>query len=301
MTELTATQARPSGISKMRGSWSARQRTSRLTSYLVIGILVIIFAFPLYFMVITSLMTQFETYVWPPLLYPKSWQWHNYIDVSTQVPLWRWFWNTIQITFLQVLGTTLSCTVVAYGFARFNFPGRNLLFILTLGTMMFPAQITLIPQFILFHNLGWVNTFRPLTVPPFFGGGAFYIFLMRQFMMQLPRDLDEAALIDGANYMRVLTSILMPLIKPALGTVAIITFMNSWNDFQGPLIYLQSNKLFTLAVGLRYWDTQPALGELSWTHLMMAMCVVTAIPCITLFFSAQRIFVEGIVMSGIKG
>jgi multiple sugar transport system permease protein len=301
MTELTATQARPSGISKMRGSWSARQRTSRLTSYLVIGILVIIFAFPLYFMVITSLMTQFETYVWPPLLYPKSWQWHNYIDVSTQVPLWRWFWNTIQITFLQVLGTTLSCTVVAYGFARFNFPGRNLLFILTLGTMMFPAQITLIPQFILFHNLGWVNTFRPLTVPPFFGGGAFYIFLMRQFMMQLPRDLDEAALIDGANYMRVLTSILMPLIKPALGTVAIITFLNSWNDFQGPLIYLQSNKLFTLAVGLRYWDTQPALGELSWTHLMMAMCVVTAIPCITLFFSAQRIFVEGIVMSGIKG
>ena len=124
---------------------------------------------------------------------------------------------------------------------------------------------------------------------------------MRQFMMQLPRDLDEAALIDGANYVRVLTSILMPLIKPALGTVAIISFMNAWNDFQGPLIYLQSNKFFTLAVGLRYWDTQPALGELSLTHLMMAMCVIISIPCIALFFSAQSIFVEGIVMSRHQG
>jgi len=301
MTQLPAAQARLSSVPTARSGWQARQHRSRFTSYLVIAILVVIFAFPLYFMVITSLMTQFETYIWPPLLYPKSWQWGNYIEVSTRVPLWRWFWNTIQITFWQVLGTTISCTVVAYGFSRFNFPGRNLLFMLTLGTMMFPAQITLIPQFILFHRLGWVNTFKPLTVPHFFGGGAFFIFLMRQFMMQLPRDLDEAALIDGANYVRVLTSILMPLIKPALGTVAIISFMNAWNDFQGPLIYLQSNKFFTLAVGLRYWDTQPALGELSLTHLMMAMCVIISIPCITLFFSAQSIFVEGIVMSGIKG
>jgi multiple sugar transport system permease protein len=299
MAEVAAVQPR-----RMPGagkSWGTQRRVSRGLTYLAIFILVLIFAFPLYFMAITSLMTQFETYIWPPLLYPKSWQWKNYIEMSSKVPLWLWFWNTTRITFLTVLGTTLSCTVVAYGFARFRFPLRNLLFLLTLGTMMFPAQITLIPQFILFHRLGWINTFKPLTVPSFFGGGAFFIFLMRQFIMQIPRDLDEAALIDGASYPRLLTSILMPLMKPAIGTVAIISFMGAWNDFMGPLIYLQSNKFFTLAVGLRYWDTQPALGELSLTHLMMAMCVIVATPCIILFFSAQKIFVEGIVMSGIKG
>jgi len=299
MAEVAAVRAR--SIPGIKRSWATQRRLTRALTYLVIAILVLIFAFPLYFMAITSLMTQFETYIWPPLLYPKSWQWKNYLEMSSKVPLWLWFWNTTRITFLTVLGTTLSCTVVAYGFARFRFPLRNLLFLLTLGTMMFPAQITLIPQFILFHKLRWINTFKPLTVPSFFGGGAFFIFLMRQFIMQIPRDLDEAALIDGASYPRLLTSILMPLMKPAIGTVAIISFMGAWNDFMGPLIYLQSNKFFTLAVGLRYWDTQPALGELSLTHLMMAMCVIVATPCIILFFSAQRIFVEGIVMSGIKG
>jgi multiple sugar transport system permease protein len=299
MAQLTAAQ--PRKMPEYGKSWGVQRRVNRGLTYLVIFILVLVFAFPLYFMAITSLMTQFETYIWPPLLYPRSWQWKNYIEMSSKVPLWLWFWNTTRITFLTVLGTTLSCTVVAYGFARFRFPLRNALFLVTLGTMMFPAQITLIPQFILFHKLGWINTFKPLTVPSFFGGGAFFIFLMRQFIMQIPRDLDEAALIDGASYPRLLTSILMPLMKPAIGTVAIISFMGAWNDFMGPLIYLQSNKYFTLAVGLRYWDTQPALGELSLTHLMMAMCVIVAAPCIILFFSAQKIFVEGIVMSGIKG
>lgn len=303
MVETTSVRTHQGLEPQFRTGWTGQRRLSRAAAYLAIAILVVIFAFPLYFMTITSLMTQFETYVWPPLLYPRSWQFNNYVEMATRpdVPLLLWFWNTTQITFFQVLGTTLSCTVVAYGFARFRFPLRNVLFLLTLGTMMFPAQITLIPQFVLFHRLGWLNTFKPLTVPSFFGGGAFYIFLMRQFIMQLPRDLDEAALIDGANAFRVLTSILMPLMKPAIGTVAIICFMGAWNDFQGPLIYLQSNKFFTLAVGLRYWDTQPALGELSLTHLMMAMCTVVAAPCVILFFSAQKIFVEGIVMSGIKG
>ncbi len=301
MAETASLRAGPTGTTPARRSWRGQRRFGAALTYALIALLVVIFAFPLYFMSITSLMTQFETYKWPPLLYPRSWQFGNYITMSTRVPLLLWFWNTIQITVLVVLGTTLSCTVVAYGFARFRFPLRNVLFLITLGTMMFPAQITLIPQFILFHKLGWLNTFKPLTIPSFFGGGAFFIFLMRQFIMQLPRDLDEAALIDGANPFRVLTAILMPLIKPAIGTVAIITFMGSWNDFMGPLIYLQSNKFFTLAVGLRFWDTQPALGELSLTHLMMAMCTVVAAPCVILFFSAQKIFVAGIVMSGIKG
>jgi multiple sugar transport system permease protein len=278
-----------------------QRKLGRTSLYFLVVILMLIFAFPLYYMSITSLMTQFEAYLFPPLLYPKSWLLGNYAEMFSVVPLARWFRNTVMVAFFQVAGATLSSVFVGYGFARFEFPGRELLFMITLGTMMVPSQITLIPQFVLFHRLRWVNTFYPLIVPAFFGGGAFNIFLMRQFIMQLPRELDEAALIDGANPLRIFFSVLLPLIKPVVATVAIIRFMASWNDFMGPLIYLQSNKFFTLAVGLRYWDVQPSEGEFPQTNLMMAMCVVTTLPCIILFFSAQRVFVRGIAMTGIKG
>jgi multiple sugar transport system permease protein len=283
------------------GSYRLKQALNRFGMYALVWFLVVIFAFPLYYMVITSLMTNFETYRWPPLLYPVSWRFDNYPEMMSRVPLALWFWNTIKVTFFQVLGATLSATIVAYGFARFRFPLRDIFFVITLGTMMFPGQITLIPQFVLFHRLKWINTFYPLIIPPFFGGGAFNIFLMRQFIMQLPREIDEAALIDGASYVRTFFSVLLPLIKPAVATVAIIGFMGSWNAFLEPLLYLQSNKNFTLAIGLRFWDAQPAAGELTLTHLMMAMCVVTSFPPIALFFSAQRVFVRGIAMTGIKG
>ncbi|HHX43758.1 MAG TPA: carbohydrate ABC transporter permease [Chloroflexi bacterium] len=289
------------GTAQFGRTMSQQRRLSRTLMYVLMLFLLALFGFPLYYMVIASLMTQAESYAWPPLLYPKSWVFANYPDMLSRVPFVQWFWNTVVIAFFQVLGATASSTVVAYGFARFRFPGRGVLFLITLGTMMFPGQITLIPQFIMFHRLGWLNTFYPLIVPSFFGGGAFNIFLMRQFIMQLPREFDEAALIDGASYLRTFVSVLMPLIKPAVATVAIIVFMNSWNLFLEPLIYLTSNKYFTLAVGLRFWDAQPAQGELTLTHLMMAMCVLTAAPCIVLFFAAQRVFVRGIVMSGIKG
>lgn len=282
-------------------SMSQQRRMSRTVMYTIVFFLLVLFGFPLYYMLIASLMTQAESYAWPPLLYPKSWVFGNYPEMLSRVPFLQWFWNTAVIAFFQVIGATASSTVVAYGFARFRFPGRNILFLITLGTMMFPGQITLIPQFIVFHKLGWLNTFYPLIVPGFFGGGAFNIFLMRQFIMQLPREFDEAALIDGASYLRTFVSVLLPLVKPAVATVAIIVFMGSWNLFMEPLIYLTSNKHFTLAVGLRFWDAQPAAGELTLTHLMMAMCVLTAAPCILLFFAAQRVFVRGIVMSGIKG
>jgi multiple sugar transport system permease protein len=293
--------ARPAPALERTASYSAQQRTARALMYIAIGFLIIIFAFPLYYMVIVSLMTQFEAYHWPPYFYPVSWQFQNYPEMFNRVPLARWFGNSIYMALFQVGGTVISATLVGYGFARFRFPLRNVLFLITLGTMMFPAQITLIPQFVLFHRLGWINSFKPLIVPPFFGGGAFNIFLMRQFIMQLPRELDEAALIDGAGYLRTFFSVLLPLIKPVIATVAIIRFMASWGSFLAPLLYLQDNKFFTLAVGLRYWDAQPAQGEIALTHLMMAMCVVTATPCIILFFSAQRVFVRGIAMTGIKG
>jgi len=298
MAEITL---RTSQRVKFGSSVSAQRRLSHTLMYIVMVALLLLFGFPLYYMLIASLMTQAESYAWPPLLYPKSWQFNNYPEMLSRVPFARWFWNTSVIAFFQVIGATASSTIVAYGFSRFRFPGRDVLFMITLGTMMFPGQITLIPQFIMFHRLGWLNTFYPLIVPGFFGGGAFNIFLMRQFIMQLPREFDEAALIDGASYLRTFVSVLLPLIKPAVATVAIITFMGSWNLFMEPLIYLTSNKYFTLAVGLRFWDAQPAAGEMTLTHLMMAMCVLTAAPCVILFFAAQRVFVQGIVMSGIKG
>lgn len=285
----------------MASSISWRRTCVNICLYGVIAVLVVVLAFPLYWMLTTSLMTQWEAFNWPPLLYPKSWQFQNYSEMAARVPLIWWFKNSVTVAVLQVCGATASSMVVAYAFARFDFPLKGPLFMLTLGTMMFPAQITLIPQFLLFHKLGWINSFKPLVVPMFFGGGAFNIFLMRQFIMQLPRELDEAALIDGASYMRTFFSILAPLIKPAIATVAIIQFMASWGDFMNPLIYLQSNRLFTLALGMRFWDVSQYVGELPEYHLMMAMAAVTTVPCVILFFSAQRIFVQGIAMTGIKG
>ncbi|MFO8045698.1 MAG: carbohydrate ABC transporter permease [Halomonas sp.] len=298
MTANEAVQAQPA---ENLASASRQHEITNIVLYGLIFFLLTVFGFPLYYMLIVSLMTRFEAFHWPPYLYPVSWQFQNYPEMFTRVPLLLWFRNSAFVALFQVTGVVLSSAIVGYGFARFRFPLRNVLFIITLGTMMFPSQITLIPQFVLFHRLDWINSFYPLIVPPFFGGGAFNIFLMRQFIMQIPRDLDEAALIDGASYLRTFLSVLLPLVKPALATVAVIQFMSSWRAFLRPLIYLQSNKRFTLAIGLRYWDAQPALGEIAYTHLMMAMCVIMTTPPIILFFSAQSIFVRGIVTTGIKG
>jgi multiple sugar transport system permease protein len=298
---MTVTEAARTQPPEDLASVSTQRKITNTVLYAIIFFLLVIFGFPLYYMVIVSLMTQFEAFHWPPYLYPVSWQFQNYPEMFSRVPLALWFRNSVFIALFQVGGVVLSSTIVGYGFARFRFPLKNILFVITLGTMMFPGQITLIPQFVLFHRLGWINSFYPLIIPPFFGGGAFNIFLMRQFIMQIPRELDEAALIDGASYLRTFFSVLLPLIKPAVATVAVIRFMGSWRAFLQPLLYLQSNKRFTLAVGLRFWDAQPAVGEIALTHLMMAMCVVTSIPPIVLFFSAQSIFVRGIVTTGIKG
>jgi multiple sugar transport system permease protein len=285
---------------QVTGSARASHATGRVTLYVGVWVLGLVFAFPLYWAIITSLKTERELYYYPPHFVPDAFIWTNYVEVVTKFPFAQWFLNTSTITALNVVGATVTGTIVAYSFARFRYPGRELLFMITLGTMMFPAQITLIPTFILFKLLGWVNTLYPLIIPPFFGGGAFTIFLLRQFIMSIPRDLDEAAVIDGASYPQILWSVLVPLTKPAIATVAIIHFIGAWNDFLGPLIYLNKPKMMTLAVGLRYFQTQPSDGR-RFDHYMMAMVVMTALPCIILFFAAQRYFVQGIVMSGIKG
>lgn len=286
------------------GSLSGSRRTSKIVSYALMVFLAIIFMFPWVWTIGTSLKTADELYLYPPPLWPASPQPSNYLTVFELVPLMgRFFLNSIKVVTLITIGGVLSSAVAGYAFARFNWRGRDIIFAITLATLMLPVQVTQIPTYILFRHLGWLDTHKTLWVPTWFGGGAFNIFLMRQFIMQIPRDLDEAATIDGANPFRIFVTVLLPLMKPVLATLAVLTFLWSWNDFLSPLIYLNSPEQFTLALGMRYFDVTPA-GQ-SWglptDHLLMATCVMATTPIIILFFLAQRHFVQGIVMSGIKG
>jgi multiple sugar transport system permease protein len=202
---------------------------------------------------------------------------------------------------MTTTGTVITSSLVGYSFARFEYRGRNILFMITLATLMLPVQVTLIPQFVLFHKLGWINTLLPLWVPHWFGGTAFGIFLMRQFILSLPRELDEAALIDGANHFRIFWSIILPLCGPALATLGIITLIDSWSDFVNPLIYLNSPEKFTVSIGLQFFQNYPDIGGEPIQHLLMAACILAAVPTVTVFFLGQRYFVQGIATSGLKG
>ena len=261
----------------------------------------ILFMFPFFWTVVSSLKTPQEINTFPPTWLPKVPQWRNYARVMEKVPFMTWVRNSLIVVVLGTSGSLLSSSVVAYSFARFEYRGRELLFLITLGTMMLPSQVTLIPQYVLFHKLGWIPSIKPLWVPAWFGGGAFNIFLLRQFIMSLPPDLDEAATIDGASYPRIFLRIIVPLCKPALATVAVLSFIGRWNDFIGPLIYLNTRDKFTLAVGLSYFQNLPEAPGVPLQHLLMAASILAMSPVLVLFFSAQRYFVQGIVLSGIKG
>ncbi len=277
--------------------------TERVLLYLFVLFLCIVFGFPLFWTLMSSLKTPVEMAAFPPLWVPALPQWGNYVRVFeiSRHPVSLWAMNSVIIVVLSTLGAIITASLVAYSFARFEYRGRNLLFMITLSTLMLPAEVTLIPQFVLFFNLGWINTLKPLWVPYWFGGGAFAIFLMRQFFLSLPKDLDEAALIDGASYFRIFWSILLPLCKPVLATLAIIIVIDRWSDFLGPLIYLNSPEKFTISVGLRFFNNTPEVGGEPMQHLLMAACILSMLPVILIFFLGQRYFVQGIVMSGIKG
>jgi multiple sugar transport system permease protein len=280
---------------------AARRRAADALYYASLGLLAAVFLFPFFWTVASSLKEIPELFSFPPTILPAVPQWENYARVLEKVPFLTWVWNTLVLVVLSTLGTIGSGSLAAYAFARFRFPGRDLLFVLTLATLMLPAQVTLIPQYFLFHQLGWINTLKPLWVPAWFGGGAFTIFLLRQFLMTLPRELDEAGMIDGASPFRIYWAILMPLCKPALATVAIISIIGRWNEFLEPLVYLTSSDTFTLAVGLQYFKSVPERAGTPMEHLLMAASVMTIAPCLVLFFCAQRYFVRGIALSGIKG
>jgi ABC-type glycerol-3-phosphate transport system permease component len=272
----------------------------RAVLYLIAAILVAVFMGPFLWTLGSSLKTVREIAMYPPTFFPRELRFQNYPDVFRAVPMAQFALNSIQVTVLAVVGQVITGTLVAYGFSRFRFPGRDALFIVMLSTLMMPREVLLIPNFLLFKYLGMINTLTPLWLPSFFGG-ALYVFLLRQFFLTLPQDLDEAAKIDGANSLQILWSILVPLCLPAMATVAIISFINHWNEFLEPLIYLSSKENYTLALGLRFFQTVPNDAQEPRDQLLMAASLVMTAPVLLLFFACQRYFIRGIVMSGIKG
>ncbi len=262
----------------------------------LLGILLML---PFYWALASSLKQMHEVRQIPPLWWPTVPQWHNYLDVWNVRFFAGWFWNTVLLAVVATTGTVLSSSFAGYAFARFRFPGKNLLFSITLATLMLPQYVLLIPNYLLFWQLGWLNTYLPLTVP-FWFGQAFFIFLFRQFFMTIPLELDEAARIDGASYPRIFWSIMLPLSGPVYATAAIIDGIAQWNSFLRPLIILNRPESYPLSVGLRYFVVSPNDG-LPKDHLLMAAAVIMTVPVIVLFFLGQRYFVRGVVMSGIKG
>jgi multiple sugar transport system permease protein len=233
----------------------------------------------------------------PPVWVPSPVEWSNFHRAWTELPFTQFVGNTVLVTLLALVGQVVSASLVAYGFARFQFQGRNFLFILMLSTMMLPAQVTMIPVFLIWRHLRLIDTFAPLTLPEYFGGGAFTIFLLRQFFLTIPRELDEAALLDGASYFQIWHKIILPLSRPALTTVVILSFLGHWDEFMRPLIYLNSMEKFTVSIGLRMFQDMFGVQ----LELLMAAALIHILPCILLFAIAQRHFIKGIAMTGLKG
>lgn len=268
----------------------------KILGYLTLFAVAAIIVLPLYWMLSTALKTEQQTFAIPPEMVPNPIAWNNFTKVFEEVPFGRFIINSFVLVGLNVLGELFAVTLVAYGFARLRFPGRSFLFLLMLATLMIPYQVTLVPRFILFAKLGWINTYLPLVVPAF-TGSSFLIFLVRQYMMSIPFDLDEAAYIDGASRFRVFWSIILPLSRPALMLVIVFTFVGVWNDFLQPLIYLNDPQLFTVSLGLSFFQ---GTRETNW-NLLMAGSLLATIPPLLLFFFAQRQLIGGISIEGLKG
>lgn len=286
-------------ITKPRVGLSKKRLKGFVRSILIHSALIpfaFVFMLPFLWMLSTSLKSNVQLFVYPPILVPIPAAWENYPTAVVYIDFFLYLRNTLIIACSATIGAVISCSLVAYSLARIPWPGRNFLFILTVATLMLPFQVTLIPLFLVFKGLGWVGDFRPLIIPHFFGG-ALYIFLLRQFFMTIPMELSEAAHIDGASEFRIYWSIILPLAKPALATVAIFEFIARWRDYLGPLIYLNDQKLYTLSLGIYEYRSQYGA---EW-GLLMAASVLITLPIVLLFFFLQKTFVQGITLTGIKG
>ena len=275
------------------------RRLGRAALYaLVIG-LGILFVIPFFWAIMGSLKTPFESTAIPPTWLPKSPQWANYRTVVTVTPFLTFLRNTVFLTTVNIIGGLVSNSMIAYGFARFRFRGRNLLFLILLSQMMLPRELTTIPRYVLYSKLGWLDTYWPLTVPHWLGADPFGVFLLRQFFLTIPREYDEAAQIDGANSFQIFSRIILPLAKPGLAALAIFTFIANWTSFFEPLIYINSQSKLTLATGLT-WFQAVGLGSTPKQPFLLAYALLMAAPVIVVFFVAQRYFIRGIVLSGLK-
>jgi len=296
----TTTMTRPHPVNNVRW-WQSRRFGTLIHDIVVYTLLVLLsllFFFPFYWMVLSALKPEYKIFVWPPEWIPNPPQWVNFRDAFANplLPFPIFFRNTLIIEVGMIVGRLISCVLIAYAFARLEAPGKNALFSVLLATLMIPGAVLLIPRFILFTRLGWINTYLPLIVPAWFGE-AYAIFLMRQFFMSIPRELEEAAVLDGAGTLRVIWNVIVPLSTPVLAVIVILSFRDIWNDLQNPLLYLSEVNKYTVAVGLAYFNGQFDVKM----HHLMAASVVCLLPVLVLFFLTQRAFVEGISMTGIKG
>ncbi len=278
----------------------AKRRAAKIAAtHLLLAVLVALFALPLYGMVVTALKSEAQVQDVSTLarvLVPDPVVWGNFTKVFERADFYLWFLNTLWIVLLNVVGVAVVCPLVAYGFSRFQWPGRDAVFFVLLSTMMLPPQVTMAPVYLIFSWLGWVNTFKPLWVPAWFGA-PFYIFLLRQFFRGVPRELDDAAMIDGAGPFTAYFRVLLPQVRPAVVAVVLFQTVGAWNDFMGPLIYIHSMDKMPLALGLQTF----MLNHGSEWPLLFAAATMMTLPVLALFFLSQRVFVEGITMTGMKG
>ncbi|GAB4114250.1 MAG: carbohydrate ABC transporter permease [Roseiflexaceae bacterium] len=277
---------------------AGQERISSVVAFTIAAIGSLFILVPFFWMISTALKQPGQVYLSPPMWIPDPPQWSNFSQALSRAPFHLYAANTFTIVILVMIGTLFSSSFSAYGFARLRAPGKDLIFMLLLSTLMLPGVITLVPTYLMFNSIGWINTFMPLIVPSFFGN-AFYVFLMRQFYMTIPAELEEAATLDGASVYQIWWSIMLPLSQPVLATIAVFSFIGTYNDFFNPLIYLSDEDKRTIAVALSYFQGSPRMGPQ--LHLLMAAVTMSIIPPLVLFLAAQRYFVRGIVMTGIKG
>ena len=280
-------------------SVTLRRATPAAARYILLAIVTLILLFPTIWMLTSSFKDVNEIRTTPPRLIPRTLRWQNYVNALTgQIPFGRMFLNSAIVSSLSVIGTLLSCSLVAYGFARLRFPGRQTLFYLLLASMMVPFVVRLVPLFLIYKRLGWIDTFYPLVVPTFLGT-PFYIFVMRQFFRTVPNDLTDAARIDGASHLMIWARLMLPISGPVLAAISVLSFQTSWNDYLGPAIFLNTTAKMTAMVGLGGILAMP--GEERPWHTLMAMTMLVTLPMVAVFFAFQRAFVQGMTLSGLKG
>lgn len=267
----------------------------RVLLYIVLILIAVIMVVPFLWMLSTSLKTQYDAVKIPPVWIPDPPQWENYVKLFTEQPMFQFMLNTIKIVFFVVLGQLFFSSLAAYSFARISFKGRNVVFFFYIATLMVPGQVTMIPTYLMFAKAGLTDNHLALILPAFFS--AFGVFLLRQFFMSLPRELEEAAEIDGCNPFMTYWRIMLPLVVPAMLTLGVFTLMNTWNDYMGPLIYLSSPEKYTMTLGIAYFK---GVYTTQW-NLVMAGSIVSVVPILIAYLCAQKYFIEGIAFSGVKG